>query len=154
MEEKEITPSPQFGQQAEALPGETPAPREAEYDALGEAKRLLRTIRAGALASLAESGHPFGSLVNAATDYDGSPLLLLSRLAAHTQNLERDPRCSLLLSQSGKGDPLAHPRVTVIGRAGSSIPVVSTRAAVSPSRSVTLPTMSSPSRWNGNVVCT
>ncbi len=117
MEEKEITPSPQFGQQAEALPGETPAPREAEYDALSEAKRLLRTVRAGALASLAESGHPFGSLVNAATDYDGSPLLLLSRLAAHTHNLERDPRCSLLLSQAGKGDPLAHPRVTVIGRA-------------------------------------
>jgi heme iron utilization protein len=117
VEEKEITPSPQFGRQAEALPGETPAPRTPEYDAVGEAKRLLRTIRAGALASLAERGHPFGSLVNVATDHDGSPLLLLSRLAAHTQNLERDSRCSLLLSQSGKGDPLAHPRLTVVGRA-------------------------------------
>jgi putative heme iron utilization protein len=56
-------------------------------------------------------------LVNVATDYDGSPLLLMSRLAAHTLNLERDRRCSLLLSQSGKGDPLAHPRLTLIGRA-------------------------------------
>jgi putative heme iron utilization protein len=92
-------------------------PREAGYDPLAEAKRLLRAIRAGALASLATNGHPFASLVNVATDFDGSPLLLLSRLAAHTLNLERDPRCSLLLSQSGKGDPLAHPRLTVIGRA-------------------------------------
>jgi putative heme iron utilization protein len=116
VEQKEITPSPQFTREAQALPGETRGASEAAYDALGAAKRLLRTIRAGALASLAESGHPFASLVNVATDYDGSPLLLLSRLAAHTLNLERDPRCSLLLSQSGKGDPLAHPRLTLIGR--------------------------------------
>jgi putative heme iron utilization protein len=117
VEEKEITPSPQFAGEAEALPGETPGGTSAGYDALGEAKRLLRTIRAGALASLADGGHPFASLVNVATDYDGSPLLLMSRLAAHTANLERDARCSLLLSQSGKGDPLAHPRLTLVGRA-------------------------------------
>jgi putative heme iron utilization protein len=118
VEEKEITPSPQFRREAQALPGETRGlPQPAAYDALGEARRLLRTIRAGALASLAASGHPFASLVNVATDYDGSPLLLLSRLAAHTVNLERDPRCSLLLSQGGRGDPLAHPRLTLTGRA-------------------------------------
>jgi putative heme iron utilization protein len=117
VEEKEITPSPQFGGGARALPGETQPAPEPAYNALGEAKRLLRSIRAGALASLAGSGHPFASLVNVATDYDGSPLLLLSRLAAHTLNLERDPRCSLLVSQSGKGDPLAHPRLTLIGQA-------------------------------------
>jgi putative heme iron utilization protein len=117
VKQTEITPSPQFAGEAEALPGEMRRPREAEYDAPAEAKRLLRSIRAGALASLAESGHPYASLVNVATDFDGSPLLLLSRLAAHTVNLERDWRCSLLLSQSGKGDPLAHPRLTIIGRA-------------------------------------
>jgi putative heme iron utilization protein len=27
-----------------------------------------------------------------------------------------DPRASILLAESGKGDPLAHPRLTVIGR--------------------------------------
>jgi putative heme iron utilization protein len=111
----EITPLPQFAGEAGALLGETPRVSEPSYDALGAAKRLLRTVRAGALATLAESGHPFASLVNVATDYDGSPLLLLSRLAAHTLNLERDPRCSLLLSQGGKGDPLAHPRLTIVG---------------------------------------
>jgi putative heme iron utilization protein len=98
------------------LPGDTASVPDPPYDAPGEAKRLLRSVRAGALASLAESGHPFASLVNVATDYDGAPLLLLSRLAAHTVNLERDARCSLLLSQGGKGDPLAHPRLTLIGR--------------------------------------
>jgi putative heme iron utilization protein len=117
VQEQEITPSPQFAGEARALPGEAGDAPGGRYDPLGEAKRLLRTIRAGALASLAEGGHPFASLVNVATDYDGSPLLLLSRLAAHTLNLERDRRCSLLLSQGGKGDPLAHPRLTIIGRA-------------------------------------
>jgi putative heme iron utilization protein len=99
------------------LLGDTASVPDPAYDAPGEAKRLLRSVRAGALASLAESGHPFASLVNVATDYDGSPLLLLSRLAAHTVNLDRDARCSLLLSEGGKGDPLAHPRLTIIGRA-------------------------------------
>jgi putative heme iron utilization protein len=89
-----------------------------EFDAAGLAKDLLRTLRSGALATLeAETGTPFASLVTVATDHDGSPLLLLSRLAAHTQHLERNPRASILLSQTGKGDPLAHPRLTVIGRA-------------------------------------
>jgi hypothetical protein len=55
-----------------------------------------------------------------ATDLDGSPLLLMSRLAAHTRNLEADPRASILLSQGGKGDPLAHPRLTAIGRLARS----------------------------------
>src|SRR5690606_8382438 len=47
----------------------------------------------------------------------GAPLILVSQLAFHTRNLARDPRVSLLLAASGKGDPLAHPRLTVSGRA-------------------------------------
>jgi putative heme iron utilization protein len=95
--------------------GPRPAP---EFDGKAAAKELLRTIRAGALATLDGSGGaPFASLVNVATDVDGAPLLLLSRLAAHTRHLEADARASLLLAQSGKGDPLAHPRLTVTGRA-------------------------------------
>ena len=50
------------------------------YDGLAEARRLLRTIRAGSLASLDASGAPFASLVNVATAFDGAPLLLLSGL--------------------------------------------------------------------------
>src|SRR3954452_9845064 len=89
-----------------------------DFDAVGIANGLLRTIRAGALATIdRERGFPFASLVTVATDWDGSPLLLLSRLSGHTQNLETDPRASLLLAETGKGDPLAHPRLTVLGRA-------------------------------------
>jgi putative heme iron utilization protein len=80
------------------------------------AKVLLRTIRAGTLATLdRNTGHPFASLVNVATDVDGAPLILTSRLSTHTANLEADGRASVLLAETGKGDPLAHPRLTVLG---------------------------------------
>ena len=85
------------------------------YDGLAEARRLLRVIRAGALATLGPDGFPFASLVNVATDHDGAPLLLMSALSAHTRHLLADPRASILLSETGKGDPLAHPRLTVVG---------------------------------------
>ena len=96
-------------------------PRPKPYDALGEAKRLLRQIRAGALATLAPEG-PFSSLVSVATLPDGSPLIVVSQLSAHTRHLQADPRCSLLLPEGGKGDPLAHPRLTLVGRAERATP--------------------------------
>jgi putative heme iron utilization protein len=87
-----------------------------DFDGKALGKQLLRLVRAGALATHdSDQGVPFASLVTVATDYDGSPLLLLSRLAVHTRHLERDPRASILLADIGKGDPLAHPRLTVIG---------------------------------------
>ena len=89
---------------------------EAPFDAIGLARSLLRGIRSGALATLDPDGTPFASLVTIATDADGTPLMLLSRLSAHTRNLLTNPRCSLLFAQTGKGDPLAHPRLTVVGR--------------------------------------
>lgn len=85
------------------------------YDGLAEARRLLRATRAGSLATLEPEGGPFASLVNVATAFDGAPLLLMSGLSAHTQYLDRDPRAALLLAEAGKGDPLAHPRLTVSG---------------------------------------
>ena len=95
-----------------------PLPAEAApFDAIGLSRSLLRGIRSGALATLDPDGIPFASLVTMATDTDGTPLMLLSRLSGHTRNLLADPRCSLLFSQGGKGDPLAHPRLTVVGRA-------------------------------------
>ena len=99
------------------MPGAaTGGPDPSGYDALAQAKELLRSVRAGALATLVpESAFPFASLVNVATAPDGSPILLLSRLAAHTRHLGSDPRLSLLLAQTGAGDPLAHPRITIIG---------------------------------------
>ena len=100
------------------MPGRLPenASPPADFDPKTEAKKLLRAIRSGTLATLdRNTGHPFASLVNVATDADGSPLILVSRLSTHTANLERDGRCSVLLAETGKGDPLAHPRLTVLG---------------------------------------
>src|SRR5580700_7050043 len=95
------------------LPENAPA---ADFDAVAVAKALRRARRAGALGTIdRNTGHPFGSLVNVATDVDGSPLILVSRLATHTANLEKDGRASLLLVSVGRGDPLAHPRLTVLG---------------------------------------
>jgi heme iron utilization protein len=102
------------GAMPDRLPETAPA---ADFDAKLVAKTLLRSLRAGTLATLdRNTGHPFGSLVNVATDSDGSPLVLISRLSSHTANLEADSRASVLLAVSGKGDPLAHPRLTVLGR--------------------------------------
>jgi putative heme iron utilization protein len=94
-----------------------PRPPEPAFDAPALARDLLRSIRSGALGTLDAAGFPFTTLVTVATDSDGSPLLLTSRLSGHTANLERDPRMSLLLARAGRGDPLAHPRLTLLGRA-------------------------------------
>ncbi len=86
-------------------------------DAGAQAKRLLRIARTAALATLdCASGAPLTTLVSVGSDYDGAPLLLLSTLARHTNNLAADPRGSLLLtSPPGRGDPLNRPRLTVGG---------------------------------------
>jgi heme iron utilization protein len=88
----------------------------AEFDAIATARPLLRTGRTGALATIdRNTGHPFASLVNVATDIDGAPIILVSRLSTHTANLEKDPRASVLIASIGRGDPVAHPRLTVLG---------------------------------------
>ncbi len=86
-------------------------------------RTTLAEARSGALATLTADGSPFASLVLTATDEAGDLVMLLSRLAVHTQNLERDPRASLLVVASGgeSGDPVAGGRVTVLGRADLTV---------------------------------
>jgi len=107
---------------AEALPGMMPdrlpegARPPEDFDPKALARTILRATRAGTLGTLdRNTGHPFASLVTVATDLDGSPVILTSRLSTHTANLEQDGRASVLLAETGKGDPLAHPRLTVLG---------------------------------------
>lgn len=100
------------------MPGRTPenAPQPADFAPKDLAKALLRATRTATLATLdRNTGHPFASLVNVATDADGAPLILISKLATHTANLEIDGRASLLMASLGKGDALVHPRLTVLG---------------------------------------
>ncbi|MGU3575771.1 HugZ family protein [Brucellaceae bacterium C25G] len=77
-------------------------------------KTFLRTARFGALACInADSGRPNASRVALATDYDGTPLILVSALAAHTPALLSNPYCSLLIGEPGKGDAMAYARTTI-----------------------------------------
>jgi len=89
-----------------------------DFDAARTARSLLRRSRQAALATLmAGSGDPYCSLVNVASHPDGSPILLISRLALHTQNIVRDARVSLMLDERAAGDPLEGSRIMLAGRA-------------------------------------
>jgi len=83
----------------------------------GAARAMVRAALKGALATVHKvSGHPYASLVLTATDADGAPILLISKLAVHTQNLSADPRASLLIDATGtEADPMEGARVTLIG---------------------------------------
>ena len=90
----------------------------ADYNAGKLARSLLRRSRQGALATLVPgSGDPYCSLVNVASHPDGSPILLISRLALHTRNLLGDSRVSLMLDERAAGDPLEGSRIMLAGRA-------------------------------------
>jgi heme iron utilization protein len=80
-------------------------------------RQLLRRARTCSLSTLHRGdGTPYGSLANIAADVAGWPLILISRLAWHTQNLETDARASVLVGElPAKGDALVGPRVTVLG---------------------------------------
>ncbi|HEY6633612.1 MAG TPA: HugZ family protein [Rhizobiaceae bacterium] len=92
--------------------------RKTDAEAIRLAKTLTRTARHGALAVIEpETGAPLASRVGVATDVDGTPLILVSQLSAHTKAILADQRCSLMVGEPGKGDPLAHPRITLVCRA-------------------------------------
>src|SRR5258708_8601816 len=84
----------------------------ADFDPGKVARSLLRRSRQGALATLMTgSGDPYCSLVNLASHPDGSPILLISRLALHTKNILGDSRVSLMLDERAEGDPLEGSRI-------------------------------------------
>src|SRR5215467_7833197 len=82
------------------------------------ARTLLYLGRIGSLSTLSrkQPGFPFGSVMPYALDDQGRPIFLISTMAMHTQNLQADPRGSLLVTQDdGSGDPLGASRVTLVG---------------------------------------
>jgi putative heme iron utilization protein len=83
------------------------------------ARTLLYLGRIGTLStlSLKQHGFPFGSVMPYGLDENGRPVFLISTMATHTQNLQADPRSSLLVTQPGaSGDPLGASRVTLLGK--------------------------------------
>lgn len=96
------------------------APAVPEPSFAERARTLVEQAPNGTLATLSRKypGHPFASIMPYAVDADGGPLVLISSMAVHTQNLQADARASLLVTQPGaSGDPLAAGRVTLMGHA-------------------------------------
>jgi len=102
------------------------APSVPEPTYAERARTLAHVGRVGTLATLSRRhpGHPFASVMPYALDGAGRPLFLISSMAMHTQNLQADPRASLLVTQPGlgpelqeSGDPLARARLTLMGEA-------------------------------------
>jgi putative heme iron utilization protein len=87
------------------------------------ARTLVYLGRIGSLSTLSrkQPGFPFGSVMPYGLDASGRPIFLISSMAMHTQNLQADPRASLLVTQTpttqpdASGDPLGASRVTVVG---------------------------------------
>lgn len=91
--------------------------RPTDDEARSLAAQLVAQARFAALAVLEpESGYPLVSRVAVGLDPEGELISLASELSFHSKALESDTRISLLLGEPGKGDPLAHPRITMIGR--------------------------------------
>ena len=91
--------------------------RETDAEARSLSRSLVRASPFACLATLSADGFPLATLASVATDADGAPITLVSRLSGHTANLLERPRLSLLFGRQGRGDPLAHPRISVTGEA-------------------------------------
>jgi heme iron utilization protein len=93
-------------------------PAVAEPTFAERARTLMYLGRTGSLSTLSrkQPGFPFGSVMPFGMDGEGRPVFLISTMAMHTQNLQADPRSSLLVTQpDAGGDPLGASRVTLIG---------------------------------------
>ena len=88
-----------------------PATTQARHLLLREYRGVLSTH------SKAMPGFPFGSVVPYCLDAEGNPLILISRIAQHTHNLQLDPKCSLLVGERGAEDVQAVGRLTLLAEA-------------------------------------
>ena len=92
--------------------------RPTDDEARALARRLMLKADFASLGVLEPgTGMPLVSRVAVAVEQNGVPFLLASDLSFHSRALALDARASLLFGEPpGKGDPLAFPRVTVIGQ--------------------------------------
>ncbi len=94
---------------------EIPQPSFAE-----RTRTLLHRQRVGYLStwSRRQEGFPFGSIMPYALDALGRPVFLISKMAPHTQNLDQEPKCGLLIpEEDAAGNPLGAARATLLGHA-------------------------------------
>ena len=91
-------------------------PPKPDYTAA--AKGLLRRARYGILSSLSKQvpGYPFGSVLPCALTPGGEPILFISTLAAHTQNILADPHVSFtVIEPNSSAETQASGRFTYLG---------------------------------------
>lgn len=82
----------------------------------GTARVLLRHARRAVLGTHSKrfAGFPYGSAVPLCLDAQGHPVILVSNLAAHTQNLKADPRVAVTVHGD---DVVTGARCTLLGQA-------------------------------------
>ncbi len=93
-------------------------PAVAEPTFAERARTLVYLGRVGSLSTVSrkQQGYPFGSVMPYGLDEHANPVFLISTMAMHTQNVQADPRSSLLVTQPDTiGDPLGASRVTSLG---------------------------------------
>ncbi len=88
--------------------------RDTDDEAIKLAGSLICNAMHGVLAAHdPASPHPHVSRVQLSTSSQGNLVTLISSLSSHTKCLMANPVCSILIGEPGKGDPLAHPRISV-----------------------------------------
>ena len=88
--------------------------RDTDHEALTLTGSLIANAMHAALAAHDPSStFPHISRIQLSTDVDGTIITLISTLSAHTKCIVANPRAALLIGEPGKGDPLAHPRISV-----------------------------------------
>ena len=92
--------------------------RETDDEALKLAESLINKERYAALAvTEPETAAPIVSRIACAFAKPFGLFFTASDLSHHSKCLLQNATCSLLLGEPGKGDGLAHPRITLIGGA-------------------------------------
>lgn len=90
--------------------------RETNDEAIALARKLMDEANFGSIACIEpQTGYPLVSRIAVSTDESGELIFLASELSNHSKCLADDSRCSVMIGEPGKGDPLAHPRITLIG---------------------------------------
>jgi len=92
--------------------------RPTDDEARAQARDLIAAARIAALGTLDDDGAPVVTRIAFGRDAQGAAMTLVSDLSQHSRAMARDPRVSLLLGEvAGKGDPLTHPRLTLLAQA-------------------------------------
>jgi heme iron utilization protein len=86
-------------------------------------RQIIRSARKAFLNTIANpgdqafAGWPSTSMVTVVAAWDGSPVLMLSDIAYHAQNIKADARCALMFDGTEDfANPQEGPRVSVVGK--------------------------------------